>query len=263
LVEREGEGLLKLVEREAKAAISQSGLGLFYRGVLVGSCDLDRRYVKEAFNSVSDWHLSPEAILPGAASIIAIFVAFSEAVVSSNRGGMWSSRLWAEAYVRTNRLLADLSGRICGSLRRLGWAARALAPTGDFDEQRLASSWSHKLVGSLCGLGVLGLHRMLITPLGCAGRITSVVTNARLATDRSMCEQRCDFFEDRSCVECVQACPVGAITEEGFDAAVCYRRCLENAARFEDLGSPQVCGKCAVVRCATLPSLARPSDACS
>ena len=50
-------------------------------------------------------------------------------------------------------------------------------------------------------------------------------------------------------MECVLACPVGAIdAADPFDRQACWAQCLKNAEGFLDLGDEvQVCGKCGVV----------------
>jgi epoxyqueuosine reductase QueG len=204
-------------------------------------------------------HLHPRDLLPEARSMCAFFLPFDPEVMLSNRAAMrtrkrgseWASETWARAYVETNALLADVCIHLGEWLARRGIRAAWEPPTHNFDAHTLVSAWSHKSVAAVARLGVFGHHRMLITRAGCAGRLCSVVLDADppLLRGDVVREKLCQH--DKGCRACVRRCPVGALTEEGFDRQACYARCLENDARY-----PQwlvdVCGKCATGPCAVL-----------
>ncbi len=44
-----------------------------------------------------------------------------------------------------------------------------------FIVKTMACAWSHKSAAAIAGLGSFGLHRMLITDAGCAGRCGSLL----------------------------------------------------------------------------------------
>jgi epoxyqueuosine reductase QueG len=91
---------------------------------------------------------------------------------------------------------------------------------------------------------------MVITDAGCAGRFGSLVVDADLPTTPSRPRERCLYFHDGSCLECVLRCPAGAISEsEPLDKARCHEN-LRNVTRvFAHIGKADVCGKCAVGPC--------------
>ncbi|MGD9100897.1 MAG: epoxyqueuosine reductase, partial [Anaerolineae bacterium] len=63
--------------------------------------------------------------------------------------------------------------------------------------------------------------------------------------------QRCLYFHDGSCLECVARCPVGALDEnDPLDKQRCYDRLLSVSQEYAHLGLADVCGKCAVGPCA-------------
>jgi len=63
--------------------------------------------------------------------------------------------------------------------------------------------------------------------------------------------QRCLYFHDASCLECVTRCPVGALdANQPLDKQACYRHLLDAAQGYQDLGLADVCGKCATGPCA-------------
>ncbi|RLC61848.1 MAG: epoxyqueuosine reductase, partial [Chloroflexi bacterium] len=96
-----------------------------------------------------------------------------------------------------------------------------------------------------------GRHHMVITDAGCAGRFGSLVLDAELpvtpVSPRS--QERCLYFHAGSCLECVTRCPVDALDSHRLDKQRCYRRLLDVAQGYEDLGLADVCGKCAIGPC--------------
>lgn len=214
---------------------------------------------------VSPSHLTPRELLPGAETVIVTFLPFDERVVESNQEPGPASREWAIAYIETNRLLETINAQLVQSLEQNGYAAVALPPTHNFDEEQLISDWSHKHVAYIAGLGTFGLHHMLITAAGCAGRLGSLVTNAYLEPtprpDWEACLCKAHGNDPRACSACVQRCPVDALSVDltrPFDRHACYQVCLENARRYADEGRADVCGKCvSVVPCSFVDPVAQ------
>ena len=118
-------------------------------------------------------------------------------------------------------------------------------PTHNFDPVHLRSQWSHKHIAYICGMGEFGLHHMLITPSGCAGRFGSLVIDQPLSPTPRRGTQPCLFFREGKCQICVKKCPSGALTPEGLDSKKCYNYLLEVNSFYSDLGLCDVCGKCA------------------
>jgi epoxyqueuosine reductase QueG len=88
----------------------------------------------------------------------------------------------------------------------------------------LASNWSERHVAYACGLGTFGLCDGLITPLGKAVRIGSIVLRARLSpTSRPYTrhDEYCPFKTSGRCGACIKRCPAGALSERGHDKALC------------------------------------------
>jgi epoxyqueuosine reductase len=107
-------------------------------------------------------------------------------------------------------------------------------------------------VAAIAGLGSFGLHHMLITDAGCAGRFGSLVVDAVLeptSGPETPTHERCRYFHDGSCRVCVERCPVGALTEDGLDKQRCYVWLLQVADHFHELGLADACGKCATGPC--------------
>ena len=87
-----------------------------------------------------------------------------------------------------------------------------------------ASTWSERHAAYACGLGTFGLSDGLITPLGKAIRVGSVVAAIRIApTPRPYDDHHayCLFHTRGICGKCMQRCPAGAITAAGHDKVKC------------------------------------------
>jgi epoxyqueuosine reductase len=108
--------------------------------------------------------------------------------------------------------------------------------------------FSHKLAGHLAGLGWIGKNCLLITPqFGPRVRLASVLTDCPLRPGQRL-DDRCG-----ECQECVDACPVHALTgvefrdEEGLEARLRAEVCGAYRDGKGNLRSGHVCGLCLAV----------------
>jgi epoxyqueuosine reductase QueG len=222
-----------------------------YRDPLVAFAPADDPRFAQLRDEVDPAHRMPEDLLSGARSVVSFFVPFEPHVLNANAGDRTTvAREWAVAYGETNALIDRTTKRLIGRLAEHGVRAAAEGATHNFDPERLVSWWSHKSVAVITGLGSFGLHHMIITDAGCAGRLGSLVLDADLPARGEPGKVRCLFFHDGSCRACVDRCPVGALdTDNQIDKRRCWHRCQDVGATFEALGSPGVCGKCAIGPC--------------
>jgi len=195
-------------------------------------------------------HLMPEDLLPGTLSIVCFFLPFAPGIVYANgKKKDLVAREWAVAYHETNALIGQITSGLIEKLSHFGIQAAAEPATENFDETALRSHWSHKSIAVLSGIGSFGLHQLVITDAGCAGRFGSMVIDVELPIEKPKQRERCEYFETGACMDCMLGCPVNAIDEEEpFNRQACWELCLRNAEYFLDLGDDiRVCGKCAVV----------------
>ena len=119
------------------------------------------------------------------------------------------------------------------------------------------SNWSERHVAEIAGLGTFGLSGNIITARGIAVNLTSVICNVALTPTRSgdaPVTPHCLFYRERTCRQCVQRCPGGAITERGRDALKCHSYSMYEVPRImseegrsdEQMGFYFPCGKCMV-----------------
>lgn len=88
-----------------------------------------------------------------------------------------------------------------------------------------ASAWSERHVAYVAGLGTFGLSGGLITPLGVAVRLGSVVTQLRLPhyapRPYGDLHAHCLHYSQGTCGKCVERCPAKAISPHGCDKKKC------------------------------------------
>ncbi len=227
-----------------------------YRTPLVGFASAADRRFREIQRVVEPTHYLPEEMLPGARTIISFFLPFAAWVVEANAADRYRvAREWPVAYLETNVLIGCIVDRLVARLAERGVHAAAAPATHNYNPHDLIARWSHKSVAYIAGLGSFGLHRMLITDSGCAGRFGSVVTDTDIPFTPPPVKERCLYFYDGSCWECITRCPVKALSIDGaIDKQQCNRRLLGlarvfDAKGFESKDVADACGKCAIGPC--------------
>lgn len=195
---------------------------------------------------VAQDHLMPSDLLEGAKSVIVYFIPFTRDVGIDNASSYpIASELWARAYVETNDMISRINKRLSDFLSLHGYRSAVTPATHNFDPDLLISRWSHKHIGFIAGLGTFGLHRLLITPAGCCGRLGSIVTDAYVEPSKRFNDEFCLVKRGTRCNRCASRCPINAIDPDGgFDRGNCYRLLLENDRRYSHLPLTDVCGQC-------------------
>jgi len=243
--------LAEFITTTIRRQVAEAGTVTDYRESLVGFAAADDLRFSELRCVAEPTHLLPQDLLPGARSVVSFFLPFATWVVEANAQHKDKvAREWAEAYVETNALIGCITAQLIESLAKWGVRAVAEPATHNFDPVTLISRWSHKSVAVIAGLGNIGLHQMVITDAGCAGRFGSLVIDTDLPITPAKPRERCLYFHDGSCLECVLRCPVGALDEnDPIDKQRCYHRLLGVAEKCQYLGPADVCGKCAIGPC--------------
>jgi epoxyqueuosine reductase QueG len=245
------EGLAELVSKTIRRIVAEAKTITLYREPLIGFVSVGDPRFADLRRVVGPAHLLPQEMLPGARAVVSFFLPFVSDVVEANaRHKEQVAREWALAYVETNALIGRVTAQLIEMLAAQGVRAAAEPATHNFDPVTLESRWSHKSMAVMAGLGSFGLHQMVITDSGCAGRFGSLILDAELVSTPLPPKERCLYFHDGSCLECVQRCPVSALdANEPLDKQRCWTHLLEMAPRHQDLGVVDACGKCALGPC--------------
>jgi epoxyqueuosine reductase QueG len=163
-------------------------------------------------------------------TVIAWVLPQTEATKAENRREtVYPAERWARARIYGEAFNNALRGHVVQELQDGGVQAVApfLSPhwqSSDSPRYVYTSTWSERHAAFASGLGTFGLCDGLITPRGKAMRVGSVVARIRVPpTPRPYADHRayCLFFANGTCGECIDRCPVGAISEAGHDKVKC------------------------------------------
>ena len=189
----------------------------------------------------------PAEVRDGMPCGVSIAVALNPVIVTGIHRG--PTREYYDEYCRVNALLNCLSAAAAEFLKQQGHEARPLPATAEkLDMKTLATFLPHKTVATRAGLGWIGKCALLVTKeYGSAVRLTTVLTDAELATAEPVNRSRCG-----KCTECVDVCPAGAPTGEHraaglprqwfFDAFACAETAHKKLGEIGIDG--YVCGMC-------------------
>jgi epoxyqueuosine reductase len=149
----------------------------------------------------------------------------------NRKESVYPAESWARARIFGEAVNVKLRKHVVQTLEVNGFRAIAPALLPQFSmrvspKYGLASTWSERHTAYACGLGTFGLCDGLITPVGKAMRVGSVVAQIRIPpTPRPYTDHHayCLFFTHGTCGKCISKCPVGAITEKGKDKMICLK----------------------------------------
>ncbi len=202
-------------------------------------------------------HCPDEPARPDELTVISWVLPQREMVREANRRARkYPSEEWARIRIYGEEFNVALRRHVVKSLKEEGHAAIApmLVPNWTIVKSKrfsYASSWSERHAAHAAGLGTFGLCDGLITAKGKAMRVGSAVAKISIQpTPRPYAHHRayCLFFAEGTCGECMDRCPVHAITEAGHDKEkcrqhlVCSRAYVKKRYRFDGYG----CGLCQV-----------------
>jgi len=199
---------------------------------------------------IGSFHWTPSEVLaaaygpegPEARTVVCWVLPIHEETRLSNRmEDRYPSRRWAHTR-NYGELFNDVVRKAAVDLI-LERGGRAAAPMllrewSRVDDPAIgwASTWSERHAAYAAGLGTFSLNDGFITPVGIAHRVGSVVTDLDMEpTARSYVDYRenCLSCSGKSCGVCISRCPVGAISPDGHDKALCHE--YTNGRAFRDL----------------------------
>lgn len=205
--------------------------------------------------------LGPDFVMPhewlhDAQSVISICYPFSPEVRKSNLNNLdLPSDLWLHGRVEGHEFIHEADQRIVEWLESQGYKAVVPATSGKVRVNKrepedavgrpmFTSSWSERHVAFVAGVGTFGLCTHLITEVGKAHRLGSIITNAPIeVTARAYGED--PFAYCTRCGACTKRCPVDALSlEGGKDFQTCWVYMEETKIRFKPRYG---CGKCQLV----------------
>jgi hypothetical protein len=194
---------------------------------------------------VGSSHRLPEEWLPGARSVVSVFLPFSEPIHKAyKKDSRYSAIEFASGKWNGSKFLNVIRRGLERFFREHG--GQALAPNIDarYDSDGWRPFWSERHVGFAAGIGTFGLQDAMITERGAYGRLCSVITTLALTpTVRPYREVYgyCLYAFDGSCKICVDRCPSQAISSAGKTVELCPKN--GNGQHFAAWGYGS-CGHC-------------------
>ncbi len=237
------------IENIIKAAVASTDTETRYREPLVGYASADDPVFNEMKEIIGSHHLHPKENLPDALREIAFFLPFEKELVKLNWRSPDPIKEWILAKSETDRLIGEINEKLKAELADEGIEAVVPGIVFDYESKGFDVAWSHKSAAYAAGLGTFGVHHMLITKAGCAGRFGTLLISAEIPPTPRPTEEFCRYKKGEKCLVCVDRCPVSALSIRGFDKEKCYRQLKENARAFPELNQ-FACGKCATGPCA-------------
>ena len=243
------------IEKEIALRPDLGGMRIFDEP-LIGYASADDPYFAEAKKPgiIGAHFMTPSEWLPGAKTVIALFLPFTEQVRSANRQNMaWPADEWLHARIEGQAFQDKICLFAEGLLKKEGFSA--LAPMLDSrvilrnplvsdktKQDHYTSNWSERHAAYAAGLGTFGLSKGLITRKGVAGRYLSIITNASFEADKRPYTGVYDYCI--KCGACARNCPPGAISVE---KGKIHYPCWEFVETTKVKHNPRYgCGKCQV-----------------
>ncbi|UFS72527.1 epoxyqueuosine reductase [Geomonas sp. RF6] len=210
----------------------------FFLDPLIGFAAAADPIFTEYKTIIGEFHQTPQEVLTAAhgsdaraVTVISWVLPISPDIRASNRREKtFPSREWALTRQYGESFNEELRRHVVEWLTRAGYRAVAPQLAPGWKQYKVspvgfASTWSERHVAYAAGLGTFSLNDGLITSMGIAHRLGSVVTDMIVTpTPRSAPDHRanCLWYRDGSCGACMRRCPVGAITEGGHDKKACF-----------------------------------------
>ncbi|MBY8992797.1 MAG: 4Fe-4S binding protein [Candidatus Lokiarchaeota archaeon] len=234
-----------LREDESNRMTGVDGILFWEPDVIVGICSGDDPIFEYYKKVVGPFHLTPveayskhfsvEIESPENLSVIAFILPTNKITKKENfeHSKEWPGERWSHTRLYGEQSNQKLQKYLLSEVKR-EFGVDGIAP---MTEQKLykvhqkhpdayqgvwASTWSHRHMCFAAGLGSFGLSDGFINPRGKAMRCGSIVINYKLPSEGNA--RPSDPFEYcTKCGQCVERCPVGAITlENGHDKQKCH-----------------------------------------
>lgn len=237
------------IESIIKEAASNPGTETRYREPLIGYASASDPIFDEMKKIIGPHHLHPKEIFPEAKTVVSFFLPFEKELVKLNWRSQGPVKEWIQSKGETDSLIGEISEKLKDELAKDGIEVVVPSIVFDYKNKGFDITWSHKSAAYAAGLGTFGVHYMLITKSGCAGRFGTVLISAEIPPTPRPAEEFCRYKKGEKCLVCVDRCPASAINVKGLDKEKCFRLLQENAKSFPELNQ-LACGKCATGPCA-------------
>jgi epoxyqueuosine reductase QueG len=232
-------------------------------GTFKKSVDLDYLTPLEAFKSA---YPDSPVVLERLSVMVFVLPQTEKTMKEQNKATKILSEGWARSRGSHQRVVDGLALHLKENLNLMGILSVVPDHLEDWKvfpsaSYQLTSKWSHRHAGFAAGLGTFGLCDGLITKIGKAHRMGSIIVNHPLPiTVRDYeiddYQKYCLYFNSGTCGLCIKRCPAGAITAQGHNKHLCSDFLKTSIpyieANWPDMAGTYGCGLCqSKVPCAT------------
>jgi epoxyqueuosine reductase QueG len=167
------------------------------------------------------------------------------------------SKRWLISRLAHDRIIGKLCSHLAGYLNSRGLEAMVpdhLEGFSSFPDPtyQISSYWSHRHAAFAAGLGTFGLCDGLITKVGKAHRLGSIIVRHPFPpTPRPYTDayEYCLFHNSNTCGLCIKRCPVKALSPQGHDKSLCrdflYQTVQPSVSKqWPELDGAYGCGLC-------------------
>ena len=163
---------------------------------------------------------------------------------------------WMRSRIFGEKINEKLRLYVEDKLKQSGYEAVAPILTPNWKEMssekfNFTSKWSERHAAYAAGLGTFGLCDGLITPVGKAIRVGSVIAKIQIPSSQRPYRHHqayCLFYSQNACGKCIARCPAGALSKEGHDKHKCNNHIQNVVAPYvkDNFGFPGRggCGLC-------------------
>ncbi|UZW15459.1 epoxyqueuosine reductase [Clostridium pasteurianum] len=239
--------LSEVVEKIVKDEVKNHKENFRFREPILGFASAEDPLYSQLSQIIGNKQLHPKDIMADAKTVIVYFIPFSLEIIKKIQGQKNIVQEWSDNYTSTNILLGRISDILKNELTNRGISVATEPPTNNYDPIQLNAKWAHKSSAVIAGIGTFGLNRLLITKSGTAGRLNSLIINEEIEpTKRDEKSSYCLYYKTGKCKVCVEKCPSGALSTDGFDRFRC--NAYLDGKNIHDL--QQGCGMCSSGPCA-------------
>lgn len=155
---------------------------------------------------------TPDNILEGATNAISLMAVEPEECIIGYLGKT-DPAPYREHFYENIQLLGRIGAALAAELESLGHRAKAVSPNGVYAKGstpgRLIPPFSHRYAAHAAGVGAIARSGNVMSPEhGTRIYLSTVIADAPLIADGPLDENPCD-----DCKLCIQACPVGFMSE--------------------------------------------------
>lgn len=166
----------------------------------------------------------------------------SDSVLSTIDGA--PSLIYKHHYKTVNWLLDQCAEKLANLIQAKGYRSLAIPASQTVNWEQQEGHLSHILVAKECGLGWIGRSGLLVHPkYGARVRYATVLTDLELENDNGTDTTK--EYGCGDCHKCIDACPAGAISKNGYNKEKCVEQ-LKKFAAIRGVGV-YICGVCVKV----------------